>query len=532
MVGGKGLIGDQLVLEGLIADILNEHFGEGVELIGIALFRNGSMSFPELVKVCNLRFLGFPRDVVNRFSQFNHSGSDSMAFKLVRDSLLVLIHYGLVSFAPSYTSSPSQTCMYYTLREAEVINRLSLAEFLELVEDPEEKHAMEQVLKRGRMKRSKLIEYAKGKGPVDLLLAERVLVTLEPVSSAVIGYHGSELQLGVIKKLMVRFYEAKLDKISAEVISALLDTVRSENQSVSGDLSVGDISSRVTIDQKTSSSTSLISTLIKLQQKGYISKKQHFSTTSASEQPLAKKKRISSARAPNIKQQLTLVAEEKSKKDDEGGMFFENLLTNDANPNTAGGPLYCLKLVDLLDEMESELCFELVKAKFGPEAARVYELLSSSGQKSESSHVAEICAISRESAIQHLHALAVNGLCQIQEVPKVVATGASSAAAAAGGGLSAMMRAVSSSFWLYSTDTEKARKFFITLIANSIINLRRRFRCEVNRQCKLEDRASNLTAKEKSYLESVSAAQDVLEGSALDLVASLQVLLFRSRFAG
>lgn len=528
MVGGKGLIGDQLVLEGLIADILNEHFGEGVELIGIALFRNGSMSFPELVKVCNLRFLGFPRDVVNRFSQFNHSGSDSMAFKLVRDSLLVLIHYGLVSFAPSSsTTSPSQTCMYYTLKEAEVINRLSLAEFLELVEDPDEKQAMEHVLKRGRMKRSKLIEHAKGKGPVDSLLAERLLVTLEPISSAVIGYHGSELQLGVIKKLMVRFYETKLDKMSAEVISALLDTVGSENQSVSGDLSVGDISSRVTVEQKSSGSTSLISTLIKLQQKGYISKKQHFmTTTSASEQPMAKKKRTSSARAPNIKQQMTLVAEDKDNK----GLYFENLLTD--APNTAGGPLYCLKLVDLLDEMESELCFELVKAKFGPEAVRVYELLSSSGQKSESSHVAEICAISRESAIQHLHALAVNGLCQIQEVPKIIATGASSAAATAGGGLSAMMRAVSTSFWLYSADTEKARKFFITLIANSIINLRRRFRCEVNRHCKLEDRASNLTAKEKSYLESVSGAQDVLEGSALDLVSALQVLLFRSRFAG
>lgn len=510
MSGERGISGDQLILEGLIADILNEHYGEAVELVGIALFRNGSMTFSEIVRLCNLGLLGFPRDSVNRFSQFNCSASHTVAYKLVRDSLLILIHYGIVTS----TTGP-QHCMY-SLNPTEVICRLSLPEFLELFDDPKEKFAMEQVLKRGRMTRSKLIEIA-GKGPVESLIAQRALVLLEPISSGVVSYKASELQLTVIKRLLVNYCEAKQDSPSAQVLAALLETVAvsggSHGKVSIGELSVGDMSKSI------HSSTSLISTLIKLQQVGYIAKKQQQQQQSVSPEggPSSKKRR--STRAPNIKQ---LMSVEELDKNEDDSTYFENLL----GTKDTGGPVYSVRLIDLLDQLESDVCFQLVRAKYGVEAARIFELLSSEGQKLEASHVAEICAISRESALKHLHGLASDGLCEIQEVPKVVSSGSS--AAAAGGALSSMMRSVSSSFWLYSTDPTRAKKFFISLVSNAIINLRRRFRCEVNRQCKLEDRACNLTDKEQSYLEKVHAAQDVLEGSAVDLLSSLEILLFKS----
>ena len=520
----KGLGGDQLVLEGLVADILNEHFGEAVELVGIALYRNGAMSFPELVRTCNLGFLGFPRDVVNRFSQFASSSEASMPFKQVRDALLILVHYGLVVVGGN---GPS----VYSLNVREVLNRLLLAIFLDLFQEESEKTAMEQILKRGRMRRSKLIEFS-SKSVVDSLLARRAIVVIEPFvksddklgdeSAVIVALNTAELEFSVIKKLLVKNFESKLDAVSAQVISLLLDAVSTSGSA--GTLSVSDMSKRIQ-----AGSTSLISTLIKLQQNGYIVKKQHMATPVAAvaATTASGKKRKATTRAPNIKQMLSMAekmssAEEKEEDQQQDKEYFENLLGG--KESGGAGPAYSVRFTDMLDMVESELCFELVRARYCREAARVFELLCQ-GQRLESSQIADICAISREDTLKYLHLLAVDGLCQIQEVPKIVGSSSAASAASVGGGLSAMMRAVASSFWLYSADMSKTKSFFVSLIANTLVNLRRRFRCEVSRQCKLEDRASVLTDKEQLFLERVYSAQDVLEGSAIDLVAAL--LVFR-----
>lgn len=516
--------GHQVVLEGLVADILNEHFGEAVELVGIVLFRNGQLGFSEIVRICNLNFLAFPRDAVNPYNEYSQAtfSSESISFKAVRDSLLVLIHHGLVSVT---AGSPG----LYSLNAIEIINRLFLPVYLDLFSDEQERTVLEHVLKRSMIARAKLIDLAGGrsaKDSVSALMARRVLVPVESLTATAgaaeqadiaLRFNATELQLSVLKQYIVDFVRAKQDVLSASVIEQLLTVVISASDAISkpfpsrisvGELAIADIAKNVNV-----SSNDLISALIKLQQNNMVGKKQ-FSAAVASAAPASKKRKAPAkpARAANNKQLLAMAAEDES--GEEG--YFSNLLATD------GAPAYSIKFLDVIEEIETDIVHHLVKAKYGVDAARVFVLLSSSRQKYEASHVADLCAISREDALKHLHGFASDGLCQIQEVPKVV-----SSSAAASGGLVAMMRAVASSFWLYYIEEEKVRRSLISLLANSIINLRRRFRFEVNRQCKIEDRASVLTKAEQEYLESVHSAQDLLEANSIQLVFSLMILLIR-----
>ena len=91
-----------------------------------------------------------------------------------------------------------------------------------------------------------------------------------------------------------------------------------------------------------------------------------------------------------------------------------------------------------------------------------------------------------------------------------------------------MMRAVASSFWLYHVDDAKVRIALLSIVAKSIVNLRRRFRFEVNRQCKIEDRASVLTKVEEEYLAQVHSAQDTLEATGINLVFAATFLLIKT----
>ena len=87
-----------------------------------------------------------------------------------------------------------------------------------------------------------------------------------------------------------------------------------------------------------------------------------------------------------------------------------------------------------------------------------------------------------------------------------------------------MMRSVASAIWLYYVDKPRARKCLVSMLYQTIINLRRRFRLEVSRQCKIEDRATVLTEPEEEYLQKVHEAQDILELNAIKLVPSLLAL--------
>ena len=532
--------GHQVLIEGLIADILNEHFGESVELVGIALFRNGPMTFPELVRICNMNFLAFPREILNFFNEYSNAtfSMDSVSYRSLRDALLVMIHHGLVS------ATQSAPCTY-SLNSIEVFNRLLFPLFLDQFQGSE-RDVMEELLKKSMVPRAVLTEATSGDA-VESLQARRAIVSVDSMTlgsptkvtssskkedKVVVRFNSTELQLGVLKQRIAEYVEGKYGPSLVQIVNELLDTVTARPESSDsartssidfksrvsiGDLAVSDIAKRLKLGNN-----ELISALIKLQQSGIVCKKQ--STTAVVAEPVKasgrKRKSPSAAptRAKNIRQMQAMIDSEpeEEKHDDFSDLIGEK-------HSLSGVPSYSVRFFEILEEIEAEITFELIKAKYGPEGARVFELLSRSGQKYEASHIADVCAISREDALKYVHSFARDGLGQIQEVPKVTTSSATAA-----GGVSAMMRAVASSFWLYSTEDDRVRRALVSLISNSIVNLRRRFRFEVNRQCRIEDRASLLTKAEQQYLETVHAAQDILEASSIQLVSSLLILLIRA----
>ena len=81
------LPGNQILSEGIIGDILNEHFGEAVELVGIVLVRNGPLTFSEIWRISNANFLAFPRDMLNTFNIYQSSSSEQLIFAAKRQKL-------------------------------------------------------------------------------------------------------------------------------------------------------------------------------------------------------------------------------------------------------------------------------------------------------------------------------------------------------------------------------------------------------------------------------------------------------------
>ena len=520
------LPGNQLLLEGLVADVLNEHFGEAVELIGIVLYRRGSLSFPDIVRICNLSFLAFPRDMLNPFNAYNaaSAASNSMSHQHIRDALIVLIHYGLVDVV---VGSPTT----YTINPMEVVYRLCLPSYLALFsENAEERSVMEKVLQGGMVKRSFLARDT-SKDTVASLMARRFLRSVDSYTSTeagelVVTFNTAELQLCILKRYILDYVSSKHDAASAAVLTELLEAVISVGGSSSnaktfrarisvGDLTIADLTKRVKMG-----SNQLIATLIKLQQLGLITKRTAANVTAIVPAPAAGRKRKAPQRALNTKQLMSLAEEA---EEDGGGEYFSNLL--ESAPGTSGGPSYQVRFYDIIEEIQAEILFEVIKAKYGQDGARVFELLFTSRQKLEASHIADICAISREDALKYVHVFSQDGICQVQEVPKIVQ---SCSAGAIGGAMSALMRSVASSFWLYFIDPWRVRRSVVSLLSNSAVNLRRRFRFEVNLQCKLEDRASVLTQVEEEYFERVHVAQDTLEANGINLVFSLIFLLVRT----
>lgn len=448
---------NQFVFEGVVADVLSEHFGEAVELVGVTLLRNGPLTIGEILRVANLSLLSFPREVSNPLTSFSASSVEGVSWKHVRDSLLALIHFGLVVLTSDNT---------YILQTDRVIRRLCFPIYLETtVLSLEEKVALETVLRRGRVARSALNAAA-----TDSLLERKILLTVDSLTttkrtkrdSIVITANIDTLHADLLGSLAATFVADQLGPTAGKLVSSLR----------AGPASVTELEG----------GNELIGSLMRLQQQGWVVKS------------------ATTGRVVNNKQM--------GKKD-----YFATLIDT-ASSDTV--PVYTLHMGRIMDELQACVVLNLVRARLGPEGARVFA--GALGRKLESHHLAEQCAIGREECLKHLHALAVEGICQIQEVPKV--TGSLSAA----GGVAAMMRAVSSSFWLYSVDPVSARLCTTTWIASTITNLRRRFRHEVFRQCRIEDRAGTISQAEETYLFRVHEAQDAIEAASISLVHSLCVL--------
>jgi len=398
------------------------------------------------------------------------------------------------------------------------------------METDDEKRILEIVLMRGRVGKN---DFQKSDLPiVDSLLGRRVLVTVDSISSnsprksttisprknrgIIVTYNTPELELGFMKKFILNFLSDRLgeNEIAIGILKCLLNVcsvVAGKSRSLIESISIGDLS--VTDIQKllpAAPKQELIGMIIELQGLGYIARKKLVQAASGA---TGAKRR----RAVNSKQLLNVSSGTPtgSSPDDD----FEDL---SVSLNGAAIPSYTLKFFSIIDEVQQDVMSEIVTAKYGKDGARVYQLLTSSNQKMESAHIADVCAISREDAMKYLHKLHGDSLCSVQEVPKIFSTGSSAGGTA---GVSAMMRAVASAFWLYYIDKDRARRGLVTIMCQSIVNLRRRFRLEVTRQCKIEDRATVLTATEEAYLERVHAAQDTLEANAINLVPSLVFLL-------
>ena len=447
--------GDQILLEGLIADILCEHFGEAVELVGVALLRSGPLEFSHLCRICTLNMLKFPRDVVNSFCGYTKSGVSELSWKNVRDALLVLIHFGLVC------TEDASGHEVYTINGSACLHRLCFPAYLGL----DESQNVAEVLRRGRV--------------VDVSSGSNCLKTVDSmknsdgISKGVVWCVDTvRVHSRLIVSFLDKFVSDQLGSLAGQIIVQLADE---------GDLSAMELQQRLGPES--------VSSVIKLLQMNWICKK--------SGPILLPKAKV--RRTANTKQI-------------QSAEFFSDLV----DPSIV--PVYSLRLECLVGALRGEIVFNLIVSQFGVECARVFQAVSG-GMKLEASHIAEKCAISREDSLKHLHALAIAGIVQIQEVPKV--TGSVSS-----GGVAAMMRAVASSYWVYSVDESKARLAAVGLVAKATLNLRRRLRHEVLHQCRIEDRASSLSESQEAYLRRVHEAQDIIEANSIKLANSLAVLLY------
>ena len=308
-----GLPGNQVIVEALIADVLNEHFGESVELVGVALFRDGQMTFPELVRICTMSFLAMPRDALNPFTEYSRVtfGTDTIGYKTIRDSLLVLIHHGLVSVVPA--SSPT----VYRLKPIEVFNRLLFPLFIEPFDNPAERAAVEHLITRSMTPKSGLVdlcEQSQGisknqvKEAISALQGRRVivsvdsLVTTSPTKGScelVVRLNSPELQLDVVKRYMVDYVAGKHGSEYASVLQVLLEAVCStegddyRSRVSIGSLSVSDLSKKLKLNNN-----QLISALIELQNAGLAARQQQQAPVAAPTKSAAGRKRKAPPAAP------------------------------------------------------------------------------------------------------------------------------------------------------------------------------------------------------------------------------------------
>lgn len=152
---------------------------------------------------------------------------------------------------------------------------------------------------------------------------------------------------------------------------------------------------------------------------------------------------------------------------------------------------------------------QIIRDKFGTVGLRIFNLLktASTSQKLEDKQICEICFVPPTEGRELLNEMVRQSIVSWQEVPRP--------------GAAALL---TSSFWLYYIDKRRMQAALTWNVLQTILNLRLHFRVEVESNRPRESRTESLSRKELHALRDGRRKEDILERSFLVLDSALHVL--------
>lgn len=153
---------------------------------------------------------------------------------------------------------------------------------------------------------------------------------------------------------------------------------------------------------------------------------------------------------------------------------------------------------------------QLIQDQFGTAGLRMFNLLNEGKppQKMEEAQIFSTCMVPPQEGRVILNDMVRRGIVQWQEIPKNATL------------------PIISSYWLFYTDPRRLQSVLLWNVTRSILNLRVRFRIEMQRGAPLESRRDSLTKVERLRLKAGRRSEDILERSFL--VMSTALFVFRS----
>ena len=506
---------------GLARDVIAEHFGEVAAEVASAMLEHPSwLRFTDLVKSLGIRSaLPVTLDVFK-------AETVAVTPESIRETLLVFIQHGVVEWKAG-ADAPVGTCCSYRISQSAILDRLLYPLYLTHLSSESAVACMTHLFKHGQLKKGTL-SLLFGEEAVDALLGlklvkrsgmevagvppgpaakavagrgrakvvQRAVESFNDVSSALFGEETVaspvsaltvlepnfvELRFSSFKATAIEFVQHRLGPECSAVFAACLKFVRT--QASDGPAGFKPLCDYFTVDDalRVSGMTSrdrVIGCLTLLSKSGdckfVLSRAE--STGLPTPAVSAPKRRKVGAAVP-----LAALGD--------AGAFL-------------GDPQYRVDIRAVCLAIESDLVGTAVAIRCGsPEARRVYNLLNKRTAM-DCGQVSEQCLVGREETQKILHLLTTEGLVQMQEGGASRAAGRSQAVSG-------------NNNWLYVVDQPKAREAVGRLMARAAVNLRLRFRAEVQRETRLSERAQALTDQERKYLKSVSDAQDALEAQSL-----------------
>ena len=536
----------------LLGDVLGEHFGDACELVGTVLLDSPNpLRFSEILKACTIQ-LTLP---VSLQAYSSAALAKSVSAEEVRDALLVLIQHDLVEVT-------GEGSLYF-MRHLSVASRLDFGKILALVEREcgEIGAALfSQIVKTGRAKKNDLITIF---GPqaatvLDHLLNKRFICkpgdsivivskssgetaavvptakrgrggakkataavvpdlpdlpdipvsfleypsTLPPLGSfrsissgdVLLTANMAELRLEVFKEDAVDFVTHRLGAEVGEVFRVALRSVRlSGNSRPSCDWLTADDLLRWDTDLKRDRLIRCLSALSKSGDCKFLS--------SRLDRPA----------------QQTVAQPSKRKRGAVDPVRVEM-------HSTEGGEGYRVDWKSLCVALETDIIQSLVAVRVGSqEGRRIFNLLRSSKRTApalDCGQISEACLLGREHTQKLLHLMSRDGVIQMQEGGGTTARG----------GRAGYFPSSAGNNWQYLVDLPKAREVIARDLCRATLNLRRRFRFEVHRETRLDDRAHSLTDQAREYLKVVTDAQDALEAQSIKAAQAYLILTYALAF--
>lgn len=519
----------------LAADILEDNFGGAAKRVGTVLLERGALSLQNLIRFVN-----------------EDEGVDvgRLRFVEVRNTLLTFVQHGLVvakSSLPSEADSSRAIPQLYSMNLDEVLSRLHFSAFTEYVlwifgEIPFQLVCV--ILMHGRAARSFMISEVQKRVKDDVseedittdlqgLLSVGLVCLVPPlfVSEAggasqakadedhqpgrrkrmlgedpqeqqqlqaaqrpqdkdmVYTFSRSAFNLCLVKNLLCRIIEERTNQpFAGKVLAALLTSVRP-----------AETGNRVNTDYMT-----LQDIKARMREMGLIEAQGRDHKTDEDAQKLIR--------------YLNLLGPENRGQPEEEGVRLLKRRYLRSTATAVGGPpsedcaAWAVDWSYASKTLMNAVTSHLIRDQFGVSGFRIFNLLNerTPPQKLEEAQIFRSCMLAHDTGREILNQMCRRHILQWQEVAK-------------GGG--ARDQPMYGSFWLYYVDRKHVEMSVMHDVLQAILNLRVRFRTEVQKTVHLEGRPRSLTSGERSTLLKSYRSQDVLERSFLVLDSVL--LVFR-----